>query len=304
MFDVYVDSAANIPAELVGKHGITVLPMKLTLNGKPVASFEPGLTPEQERQKGHEFYQAMRDGARLQTSLVNTEEFVSAMRVSLEKGNGILAFTMSFGISGTYKACRLAIDELKEEFPDRKLYLIDSMNASLGEGLLALYAVEMRDQGKDLDEIYEYLSKTVPKMNGIFTVDDLSYLASTGRLSNTSAFVGNLLGVKPLLKGSKDGYIVAFKKVRGRKKSISDLINYVINNVVDPENQILGIAHADAYEESLYIMEKIQEKIKVRDFINTTYDFGTGSHVGPDTIALFFIGEDRELSNGSEPKSW
>ncbi|MBQ4254362.1 MAG: DegV family protein, partial [Erysipelotrichaceae bacterium] len=94
------------------------------------------------------------------------------------------------------------------------------------------------------------------------------------------------------------------KKVRGRKKSISDLINYVINNVVDPENQILGIAHADAYEESLYIMEKIQEKIKVRDFINTTYDFGTGSHVGPDTIALFFIGEDRELSNGSEPKSW
>ncbi|MBQ4253453.1 MAG: DegV family protein, partial [Erysipelotrichaceae bacterium] len=112
MFDVYVDSAANIPAELVGKHGITVLPMKLTLNGKPVASFEPGLTPEQERQKGHEFYQAMRDGARLQTSLVNTEEFVSAMRVSLEKGNDILAFTMSFGISGTYNACRLAIDEL------------------------------------------------------------------------------------------------------------------------------------------------------------------------------------------------
>ena len=197
MFDVYVDSGANIPADLVEKYGITVLPMHLTLDGKPVAAFEPGLTQQQEREAGHRYYQAIREGAVGKTALVNTEEFIDAFRVSLEKGNDVMAFTMSANISGTYNSARLAIEELQEEFPERKMFLIDSMNASLGEGILAIYAVEMRDQGKSIEDINDYLSETVHKMNGIFTVDDLKYIAATGRLSNMSAFVGNLLGIKP-----------------------------------------------------------------------------------------------------------
>ena len=136
----------------------------------------------------------------------------------------------------------------------------------------------------------------VGKMNGVFTVGDLKYLSRTGRIKGSVATIGNVLKIKPILRGDKDGYIVIYKNVRGRKSALNTLVNLVCNNIVDPEQQIIGIAHADAYEDSLYIMNKIQERIKVRDFINTSYDFCTGSHVGPDTIALFFLGNDRELS--------
>ena len=125
---------------------------------------------------------------------------------------------------------------------------------------------------------------------------DLKYLSRTGRIKGSVATIGNVLKIKPILRGDKDGYIVTYKNVRGRKAALNTLVNLVCSNIVDSEQQIIGIAHADAYEDSLYIMNKIQERIKVRDFINTSYDFCTGSHVGPDTIALFFLGNDRELS--------
>ena len=137
-----------------------------------------------------------------------------------------------------------------------------------------------------MDEVADTLECYVEKMNGVFTVGDLKYLSRTGRIKGRVATIG----------GYKDGYIVFYKNCRGRKSALNELVNLVCDNIVEPEKQILGIAHADAYEDSLYIMDKIQQKIKVRDFINTSYDFCTGSHVGPDTIALFFIGKDRELS--------
>ena len=136
----------------------------------------------------------------------------------------------------------------------------------------------MRDKGMEIDEVYDILKTYPAKMNGVFTVGDLKYLAKTGRLSGSAAFVGNILNIKPILRGNKDGYIVQFKKC-----------------IVDPENQIIGIAHADAYEDSLYVMEEIKKRVKLRGFINTSYDYCTGSHVGPDTIALFFMAKDREL---------
>ena len=149
----------------------------------------------------------------------------------------------------------------------------------------------------DIDSVYEELLAYHEKMNGVFTVGDLKYLAHTGRISGSAAFVGNILNIKPILRGNKDGYIVQYKKCRGRKTSLNSLVSLVCDNIVDPENQIIGIAHADAYEDSLYVMDEIQKRIKVRDFINTSYDYCTGSHVGPDTIALFFMAKDRELGN-------
>lgn len=133
------------------------------------------------------------------------------------------------------------------------------------------------------------------RMNGVFTVGDLKYLAQTGRVTNAAAFLGNVLSIKPILRGNKDGFIVPFKKCRGRKSSINTLISLLCDNITEPEKQIIGIAHADAYEESLYIMQEIQKRVHVRGFINTSYDYCTGSHVGPDTLALFFMAKDREL---------
>ena len=300
MFQIVVDSAANIPAELVKKYNIRVISFVNYVNGKKVVCFDPDLTPEDERTKGREYYDAVRAGADVKTGLVSSGDFEDLFRSILEAGDDILYFSLSKNISGTYNSARIAAEELSESFPDRKIRLIDALNASLAQGILAIYASEMRAGGKSLDETADILATYPAKMNGIFTVGDLKYLSKTGRISSSAALVGNLLSIKPILRGNKDGFIVQFKKCRGRKSALNTLVSLVCDNIVNPEEQIIGIAHADAYEDSLYVMEEIRKRVKLRGFINTSYDYCTGSHVGPDTIALFFMAKDRELGEGKQ----
>lgn len=300
MFQIVVDSAANIPAELVKKYDIRVISFVNYVNGKKVVCFDPDLTPEEERAKGREYYDAVRAGADVKTGLISSGDFEDLFRSILEAGDDILYFSLSKNISGTYNSARIAAEELSESFPDRKIRLIDALNASLAQGILAIYASEMRAGGKSLDETADILATYPAKMNGIFTVGDLKYLSKTGRISSSAALVGNLLSIKPILRGNKDGFIVQFKKCRGRKSALNTLVSLVCDNIVNPEEQIIGIAHADAYEDSLYVMEEIRKRVKLRGFINTSYDYCTGSHVGPDTIALFFMAKDRELGEGKQ----
>lgn len=296
MFEIFVDSAANIPAELVKKFKIKVLSFVNLVNGKEVTCFDPNLTPEEERQKGKDYYDMVRAGADIKTGLISSGVFEDAFREALEADKDVLYFSLSKNISGNYNSARIAAQDLMESGNyTRKIRMIDSLNASLAQGILAIYASEMREKGMAFDEVADILETCPAKMNGAFTVGDLKYLARTGRLSGTAAVIGNVLSIKPILRGNKDGYIVQYKKCRGRKSALNELISLVCNNIVEPEKQIIGIAHADAYEDSLYVMEGIQKHIKVRSFINTSYDFCTGSHVGPDTIAMFFMGNDREL---------
>ena len=296
MFEIFVDSAANIPAELVKKFKIKVLSFVNLVNGKEVTCFDPDLTPEEERQKGKDYYDMVRAGADIKTGLISSGVFEDAFREALEADKDVLYFSLSKNISGNYNSARIAAEDLMESGNyTRKIRMIDSLNASLAQGILAIYASEMREKGMAFDEVADILETCPAKMNGAFTVGDLKYLARTGRLSGTAAVIGNVLSIKPILRGNKDGYIVQYKKCRGRKSALNELISLVCNNIVEPEKQIIGIAHADAYEDSLYVMEGIQKHIKVRSFINTSYDFCTGSHVGPDTIAMFFMGNDREL---------
>ena len=297
MFEIIVDSAANIPADLVKKFKIKVLSFVNLVNGKEVTCFNPDLSEEEERQKGKEYYDAIRSGAEVKTGLISSGIFEDTFREILEQDKDILYFSLSKNISGNYNSARIAAEELMDSGEySHKIRLIDSLNASLAQGILAIYASEMRDKGMAFDDVADELETYPARMNGVFTVGDLKYLSRTGRISGTSALIGNVLSIKPILRGNKDGYIVQYKKCRGRKSALNELISLVCDNIVDSENQIIGIAHADAYEDSLYIMEQIQKRIKVRDFLNTSYDFCTGSHVGPDTIALFFMAKDRELS--------
>lgn len=300
MFQIVVDSAANIPAELVKKYDIRVISFVNYVNGKKVVCFDPDLTPEEERAKGKEYYDAVRAGADVKTGLVSSGDFEDLFHSILEAGDDILYFSLSKNISGTYNSARIAAEELSESFPDRKIRLIDALNASLAQGILAIYASEMRAKGMSLDETADILATYPAKMNGVFTVGDLKYLSKTGRISSSAALVGNLLNIKPILRGNKDGFIVQFKKCRGRKSALNTLVSLVCDNIVNPEEQIIGIAHADAYEDSLYVMEEIRKRVKLRGFINTSYDYCTGSHVGPDTIALFFMAKDRELGEGKQ----
>ena len=297
MFEIIVDSAANIPADLVKKFKIKVLSFVNLVNGKEVTCFDPDLSEEEERQKGKEYYDAIRSGAEVKTGLISSGIFEDTFREILEQDKDILYFSLSKNISGNYNSARIAAEELMDSGEySHKIRLIDSLNASLAQGILAIYASEMRDKGMAFDDVADELETYPARMNGVFTVGDLKYLSRTGRISGTSALIGNVLSIKPILRGNNDGYIVQYKKCRGRKSALNELISLVCDNIVDSENQIIGIAHADAYADSLYIMEQIQKRIKVRDFINTSYDFCTGSHVGPDTIALFFMAKDRELS--------
>lgn len=296
MFQIVVDSAANIPAELVKKYDIRVISFVNYVNGQPLTCFDPDLTMEQERVKGKEYYDALRAGAEIKTGLISSGDFEECFRSIMENNEDVLYFSLSKNISGTYNSARIAAQELMENPPmGRRIRMIDSLNASLAQGILAIYASEMRSQGMDFDSIADTLETYPARMNGIFTVGDLKYLAKTGRLSGSAALVGNILSIKPILRGNKDGYIVQYKKCRGRKAALNTLVSLVCETIIDPKEQIIGIAHADSYEDSLYVMEEIQKRVQVREFINTSYDYCTGSHVGPDTIALFYMAKDREL---------
>lgn len=296
MFQIVVDSAANIPAELVKKYDIRVISFVNYVNGQPLTCFDPDLTTEQERVKGKEYYDALRAGAEIKTGLISSGDFEECFRSIMENNEDVLYFSLSKNISGTYNSARIAAQELMENPPmGRRIRMIDSLNASLAQGILAIYASEMRSQGIDFDTITDTLETYPARMNGIFTVGDLKYLAKTGRLSGSAALVGNILSIKPILRGNKDGYIVQYKKCRGRKAALNTLVSLVCETIIDPKEQIIGIAHADSYEDSLYVMEEIQKRIQIRGFINTSYDYCTGSHVGPDTIALFYMAKDREL---------
>lgn len=296
MFQIVVDSAANIPAELVKKYDIRVISFVNYVNGQPLTCFDPDLTMEQERVKGKEYYDALRAGAEIKTGLISSGDFEECFRSIMENNEDVLYFSLSKNISGTYNSARIAAQELMENPPmGRRIRMIDSLNASLAQGILAIYASEMRSQGMDFDSIADTLETYPARMNGIFTVGDLKYLAKTGRLSGSAALVGNILSIKPILRGNRDGYIVQYKKCRGRKAALNTLVSLVCETIIDPKEQIIGIAHADSYEDSLYVMEEIQKRVQVREFINTSYDYCTGSHVGPDTIALFYMAKDREL---------
>lgn len=298
MFQIFVDSAANLPAVIAKKYNIHVISFINLVSGKEITCYDPDLSPEEEREKGTKYYNAMREGCEVKTGLISTATFEEEFQKALDADQDIIYFSLSKNISGNYNSARLAAEELmSHDSKGHKIRLVDSLNASLAQGILAIYASEMRDKGMSVDEVADLLETYVGRMNGVFTVGDLKYLSHTGRIKGSVAAIGNVLKIKPILRGNKDGYIVNFKTLRGRKAALNTLVNLVCDNIVDPEEQIIGIAHADAYEDSLYVMEKIQEKVKVRDFINTSYDFCTGSHVGPDTVALFFLAKDRELSN-------
>lgn len=295
MFRIIVDSAANIPAVTVKQYGIEVISFVNEIDGHLLTCFDPDLSPEEENTKGHIYYEAIRNGTSVKTGLVNTEDFEQHFDRALSAGEDVLCINLSRNISGTYNAARIAAEAMAEKYPDRKVRLVDSMNASLAQGNLAIYAAMLRDQGMDVDRAADLIQGAVLSMNGVFTVGDLRHLAHTGRVKTTTAIIGNMLSIKPILRGSAEGFIVEFSKCRGRRKSLDTLADLVCDNIIQPEKQIIGIAHADAWDDAQYVIERIRSRVQPKEFLLTSYDYCTGSHVGPDTIALFFIAEDREL---------
>lgn len=285
-FQIFTDTSANLPGALAEEKSLRIIPFTYRAEGKEMSCTDP------EDFDGDGFYERIRKGLTVTTSQVTPQTYIDSFRPVLEAGRDILFISMSSGISGSFASSAVAAAELGEEFPERHIELVDTMGASLGEGLIALKAAEYRDDGIDLLDTALLLRDMSGRMCQIFTVDDLMHLRRGGRLSNLSAVVGTVLNIKPLLKGNEEGKIVAFRKVRGRRSSINAIAELYARLVRSPEKQTVGIAQAGCREDAELLRELISKMVPAREILSVQYEPVTGAHVGPGALALFFLGDD------------
>ena len=286
-FTILTDTSANLPAALLREHDVAVIPYSYSIGDKPFSCLDT------EGFDGKRFYKAMRLGADIKTSAINPQSFVDFFERFLIKGEHILFISMSSGISSSFHCAEMAAAELGSRYPDQRVMLVDTLGASLGEGLLVLRAAEYRARGYTIQKVHRMLEKEKKCMYQVFTVDDLMYLKRTGRLTGSAAVIGNMLQVKPILKGNENGEIVNFAKVIGRKRAIDALAQRYHMLVQDPDRQVVGIAHADCEEDAAYLAELLEKKKPPKEILTVLYEPVTGSHVGPGTLALFFMGDSR-----------
>ena len=286
-FTILTDTSANLPTALLKEHEIYVIPYHYIIGDKQYSCLDT------EGFDGKKFYKAMRLGADIKTSAINFQSYIEFFGKFLEQGQDILFISMSSGISSSFGCSKIARKELLRQYPDREILLVDTIGASLGEGLFALKAAAYRDAGYSIQKTHRLLEKEKMNMYQVFTVDDLMYLRKTGRLTGSAAVIGNMLQVKPILKGNENGEIVNFSKVIGRKKAIDTLAQRYNMLVQHPEEQIVGIAHADCEEDAAYLAELLNKKKPPKEILTVVYEPVTGSHVGPGTLALFFMGDEK-----------
>ncbi len=281
-FRIVTDTSANLPTEILEQEQIPVIPFTYYVDGAEATCLDTRTFA------GSRFYDQIREGAKVTTSQITPHAFRQMFEPYLQAEEEVLFIGMSSGISGSQHCAELAAEELMEDYPGKTLLLVDTLGASLGEGLLVTKAAELRKQGKGIREVYEYLMQMRHRMCQIFTVDDLMYLRKGGRLSNAKAIVGTLLRIKPLLKGNENGQIVTYGKCRGRKHAIQALAERYNQFVRNPEVQTVGIAHADCPEDADYLISLLNKEKPPKEILNVCYEPVTGSHVGPGTLALFF----------------
>lgn len=283
MFKIFTESSCNLPKSHLEKYDVSVLCWTYLLDGKEVTTKE-----SVDDFDGHKYYDRLRNGAESKTSLINAEKFVEGFEPTLASGQDIVFIPLSSGISGTYQAAVMAADILSEKY-ENKVHVIDSKGAGFGVGLLVCRAGELRSSGKNAAETAEILRGETAHLCQFFTVGSLSALRKGGRISSATAIIGTALQIKPILYGCK-GKIEAFKKVRGRRASILELAELYRQKVVDAKNQLVAISHCDCPEEAGILAELINSIAKPLELLVRCHEPMTGSHLGPDSLAVFFFG--------------
>lgn len=287
-FSVFTDGCSNLPGRILSEMQICVLPCSYVLDGVP-GTYEGDI----DAFDAHGYYEKLRNGSEMKTSLLNTHLFITHFLPELKAGKDVIYVGMSSGISGTIQAARIAAEELMEEFPERTVRIIDSLGAAFGPGLLACRAADLRNEGKTATEAADILDEEVMHLLQYFTVDDLNFLKRTGRVSGATAAIGTVLNIKPLLWGDPTGHIVALQKCRGRKKAIDAIVELYRTRAIHPENQRIAISHGDCPEEAELLAQRIREICAPKEFIICPHEPFTGAHVGPGMLALYFFGETR-----------
>lgn len=283
MIKLFTDTSSNLPLKLIRRFDISVVPFSYTVDGREAAY------AENTEYDGAAFYGAMRDGAQVKTSMINTETFMKSFEPAAANGCDIMYVGMSGGISGAYNSAAVAVQRLSQRYPELSCVAIDTYAASLGEGMLVLKAAELIQRGCGFEDV----KRTVLKLRGhvcqFFTVDDLVYLKRGGRISGAAALVGSMLNIKPILRGDETGHIVMCDKVRGGKKALEYLADKYARLVLDKALDV-GIAHADNEDGADQLLALLKQHGLKGDCQKVCYEPVTGAHVGPGTVALFFYG--------------
>lgn len=283
---IMTDSCCDLPTNLAGE--LEVLPLRLELKGREYRNYLDG------REIGFQaFYNQVRAGEMPVTSAVNVGEFEEAMRPVLESGRDILCLCFSSALSTTYQSAVIAAQGLRESYPDRTVHVVDSLCASMGQGLLVWLCARERERGKTLEELLAYAEETKGKICHWFTVDDLNHLKRGGRVSAAAALFGTMLSVKPVLHVDDQGRLIPMEKCRGRRASLLALVDHMEKTAVDPANQTVFISHGDCRADVDFVAEEIRRRFGTKDIRVSYVGPVIGSHTGAGVVALFFLGTER-----------
>ena len=284
---IFTDSTGDLTPALIEAADLRVLPMAFTLDGEEYRNY-----PDGREMSAHDYYEKLRAGSLCTTSQVTMLEFQQAFTPVLEAGQDILYLAFSSGLSGTYQSGCVAAEELKEKFPGRRIVCVDSLQASMGEGLFCYLVGKKRCQGADLDTAADYARQIAPQVCAWFTVDDLMFLKRGGRVSSAAAVAGTLLGIKPVLHVDEEGHLIPKEKVRGRRASLDALVKHFEATALDKTGGTVFISHGDCADDARYVIDKLRA-LGVKEIEMGDIGPVIGAHSGPGTVALFWLGSAR-----------
>ena len=287
-FAILTDSSADLPAGLAQQIDVQVLPLAFIMGGHTYYNY-----PDNRDMDPHAFYDRLRAGELATTNAVNVAQYTEALEPLLQAGKDVLILAFSSALSTTYNSSRLAVEELGFKYPNRKIFTVDTLCASLGQGLLVWYAARERDRGHTIEEVREWVEERKLNLCHQFTVDDLHFLKRGGRISAATAMVGSMLHIKPVLHVDNEGHLINIGKARGRQASLKALVDRMEDTAIDPGSLTVFISHGDCPEDAQTVADMVKKRFGVQDVVINYVGPVIGAHSGPGTVALFYMGTDR-----------
>ena len=285
---ILTDSCCDFSAQMVAELGVEVQPLSFMMEGKEYFNY-----PDNREMSPDDFYQKEREGVLATTNAVNLVQATEAIEPHLQAGKDVLVLAFSSGLSATYNASSIAVEELREKYPHRKLYTVDTLCASLGQGLLVYLAAKEREKGKSIEEVRDWVEEHKLNLCHQFTVDDLHFLKRGGRISATTAVLGSMLQIKPVLHVDDEGHLINIGKARGRTASLKALVDKMEITAIDPKDQMVFISHGDCLADAEMVAQMVKDRMGVQQVYINYVGPVIGAHSGPGTLALFYVGTER-----------
>ena len=285
-FVIVTDSSADLADGMVKELGVEVLPLSFTVQGKTYHNY-----PDDREMDPKVFYKMLRDGEMATTSAVNVAEYTATLEPLLQAGKDVLVLAFSSGLSTTYQSSVIAVNELSEQYPDRKIYTVDTLCASLGQGLLVWHAVREQRRGQSIEAVRDWVEENKLRLCHWFTVDDLHFLKRGGRISAATAVVGTMLSIKPVLHVDDEGHLISMGKARGRGASLTALVDHMEQTATDVDT--VFISHGDCLADAEKVAADVRNRFGTKDVVINNVGPVIGAHSGPGTLALFFLGTKR-----------